>query len=135
MIPKDPLLTYKGESLVALLRDDFMQFAITGIMAAGKSNDPAQAIDTILTELFDAYLEKFGRNLGATKFICGDKLTIFDFTIGGFFCNVVLNLKGHHNQVWKKHLDEKAPDNVKAYLSNYQEAMKEYLEKRPEAAM
>ena len=45
-----------------------------------------------------------------------------------------LNPKCPGYELWNKHYNEKAPANVKAYVENFKEAMKDYLEKRPEAS-
>ena len=58
--PKGELEIYKGDMLSDLFGSDFLAPTFPKLMAAQKADDPAKAIDEILTEAFDPYLEKFG---------------------------------------------------------------------------
>ena len=56
-------------------------------------------------------------------------MTIYDFTVGGFFTNLVLNpnakYKALFNEVWTN-----APQKVKNYVNNFISEMKPYLDTR-----
>ena len=45
--------------------------------------------------------------LGKSKFLCGDKVTIYDFCIAGFFVNSVLNPNNPktNGDIWKDSWD------------------------------
>jgi len=61
----------------------------------------------------------------------GDSLTTCDFSIAGFFVNVVLNEKNTMAEGWKAAW-ETAPEALKTYIANFQEEMKEYIDSRPQ---
>ena len=65
------------------------------------------------------------------KFLCGNKLTLHDFTVGGIFLNLVVNPNSKDPEFWAKQW-ETTPDRVKKYVADLQEEMKDYLEARKE---
>jgi len=79
-------------------------------------------------------LETLAKNLPDSKFITGDELSIYDFTIGGWFTNLVLNpnakYKAHFDTVWAN-----APEKVKAYVNNFVTEMKPYLDSRVQTSI
>ena len=51
-------------------------------------------ITKIMDEYLPKYLEELTRSLAQKpgfKFLCGEELTIYDFTVAGYFHNVILN--------------------------------------------
>jgi len=66
-----------------------------------------------------------------SKFLMGDKITLIDFTIGGFFVNVVLNPNSPLKQGWSA-VWAQAPPKLQQYIANFQTEMGPYLEKRPQ---
>ena len=64
-----------------------------------------------------------------SKFICGDKLTTHDFTVGGLWLNLFCNPNSKDPEFWATQM-ESTSDRVKQYVADLKEAMKEYLEAR-----
>ena len=69
------------------------------------------------------------------KFLCGNKLVVYDFIIAGFWMNVVCNPCCKCKDEMCKLYDEKTPPKVKKYIECFKEEMKDYLAKRPECSM
>ena len=89
--------------------------------------------DAVLVAL-PPVLETLAKNLPDTKFLAGDSLTIYDFTVGGWLTNLVLNpnnkYKAHFEVVWAN-----APEKVKTYANNFITEMKPYLDSRNACSM
>jgi hypothetical protein len=66
------------------------------------------------------------------KFICGDKVTIYDMVIAGYMYNVMLNPKGNCADIWADTMAKHCPEGVQKYLQNFREDLKEYFQNRPE---
>ena len=80
------------------------------------------------------YLENLNKSLAqkpSFKFLCGEELTIYDFTVAGYFYNVVLNPNAEFADDWKKAMKLHCPKRVWKYLNNFGKEMKLYLKKRP----
>ena len=73
--------------------------------------------------------ERLNNKLGGSKFIIGDKITLYDVNVAGFFVNIVLNPQNPGKDLWAKAW-ESTPENIKTYVANFQEAFKEYLANR-----
>ena len=63
------------------------------------------------------------------KFICGDKLTTPDFTVGGLFLNLFINPNAKDTAFWATEM-EAAPERVKQYVADLKEELKVYLTER-----
>ena len=68
------------------------------------------------------------------KFICGDKLTVYDIHVGGFFTDMVLNPNNKGAVAWAAAM-EKAPERVKTYIADFQAELGDYFTNRPESQM
>ena len=77
-----------------------------------------------------AFFGHVSRKLSGTKFYMGDEIKYADFILGGFFVNNVHNPSSKFADRWQK-VWESAPENVKTYVANFQEEMKDYLASRP----
>ena len=78
MLPQDLLLKHKGEKIAAYWNGDIIDQHIIKIMFANDEEKQAmidKLLDNVLPEAF-LMLEKL---LGHHKFICGEKLTQYDF--------------------------------------------------------
>ena len=90
-----------------------------------------KALKDLYETHFPAYMESLSSKcLGETKFICGENLTIYDFYVGGLFVNNVHNPQGRLHAGLLKVYNEKAPERLKKYISDFQQEMKPYLDKR-----
>lgn len=67
------------------------------------------------------------------KFICGDKVTIYDMVIAGYIMNVMKNPKAPFADRWADTMEQHCPERVKTYLQNFGEEFKSYLQGRPES--
>lgn len=57
-------------------------------------------------------------------------MTIYDFTVAGYFHNVMLNPQAEFAQEWSKVMKLHCPKRVWKYLNNFGKEMKQYLKKR-----
>ena len=97
-------------------------------MEAGAEREEKMKVLVVQFHAFMANLEKM---LPADKkFICCDTTCVYDFQIGGFFCNLPLNEFAKDKEMWAAEW-EKAPARVKQYVADFQEDQKEYLAARP----
>merc|ERR1712046_298373 len=76
-------------------------------------------------EFLDPYLKE-------GEFLCGEKLTIADFLIGGLYVNTITNKKAPFGTEKWSELLKKYP-NFKAYGEKFAEANKAYLSTRTES--
>ena len=67
------------------------------------------------------------------KFIGGDKLNVYDLKVAGYLVHL---LKYHACPVpdVQAKMWEQSPERLQKYINDFQEEMKEYLEKRPDCA-
>ena len=80
------------------------------------------------------YLEDLNKSLAQKpgfKFLCGEELTIYDFTVAGYFHNVMLNPDAEFADGWAKSMKLHCSKRVWKYLNNFAKEMKMYLKKRP----
>ena len=79
-------------------------------------------------------MDKLAAKLTRGKFICGDKMTVFDFLLAPYFTDRILNPnnrgKPHWDTAWAV-----APDRVKQYITDFQGEISEHLANRPESKM
>jgi len=75
------------------------------------------------------WYEKLHKRLEDSKFIGGEKISIYDFGIAGIILNVVTNPNAQDAEYWKM-IWFKAPPSVKKYINDVSEVLKSYLEAR-----
>ena len=125
--PADAMQIYKGESLSHFVVDDY--FVKVYAKAAWAPENTDKLVEEAILVGLPPVLETLAKNMGNTKFLAGDNLTIYDFTVGGWFTNLVLNqnakYKAHFEVVWAN-----APEKVKTYVNNFIAEMKPYLDTR-----
>ena len=112
LAPEDPMLRYRGQAICEYVLNDFHgNFAGKAIfLPPGEERD--EKIKKLVGE-FHKMMENLGKLLPADKkFICSDNTCIYDFIIGGYFCNLVLNEYALDTEMWTKEY-EKAPARVK----------------------
>jgi glutathione S-transferase len=61
---------------------------------------------------FHKWTLSFEKDLKHGKFICGDKLSVYDIVIGAFFTNTIKNPHNPGAEAWKKALDTFVPARV-----------------------
>ena len=77
--------------------------------------------------MFNKLTENLSDN---ARFLAGNELTIYDFTVAGIIINLICNADARDSVIWEKAWDEHATDRVKKYLEDFTEEMKEYLTER-----
>ena len=131
MKPENPLDVYRGEVLYEAICADFFWKLIPGAVWMEKNPEREAKYENIGKEY-----EKAAAHLARTlsqkdhKFICGDKLTTHDFTVGGLWLNLFTNPNSKDPEFWAK-LYEASPDRVKKYVTDLKEELKDYLAARP----
>ena len=83
---------YKQEHFLALYNDDFVKKYLLPPFYAAEADKPP-LIEKLMKEGIPFFFESLRKKLAEhqTYFLCGDKLTLADFVIGGFFTNIVKN--------------------------------------------
>jgi glutathione S-transferase len=124
--PKDPLEAHKADYLIDCYFDNFIGIALNSALPAKLLESPFSIPSNKAIPDFIEFLEPY---LKDDKFLCGDKLTIADFVIGGFYVNSIDNDKiAFGKEKWSELLT-KYP-NFKAYGERFYEENKVYLMSR-----
>ena len=86
-----------------------------------------------MDEHLPKYLKDLEKSLAQKpgfKFLTGEELTIYDFTVAGYFHNVILNQHAEFAQEWAQAMKRHCSKRVWKYLNNFGKEMKMYLKKR-----
>lgn len=130
---KTPMQAYKCQHLISLFQEDYGKHQTKWWMASAE--DKPKIMDEILGTHFPTFAGHVARKYdGSSKFLVADHLTTADFIVGGFFTNTVLNSANPNHEKWTEAYS-KVPENLKTYVSNFQDEMKEYLSARPSCTM
>ena len=134
--PSDPMERYNGSCTAAVLTEDF----------AGKHKNAlksyyipsSEAKHASMVQVIDANwpntANHLARRLPADKpFIGGEKLNIYDIKLAGYLVHMLRYHKCPVPEVQAK-MWEQCPERLQKYVTDFQENMKEYLEKRPDCA-
>ena len=128
--PSDATANYNGLVAENLFWEDFFM---------AKRVPPAiwakEGREELMATLFNEHVPEFLKKLETLftddkKFLCGDHVTIYDIQVCGFFTNLVLNPNSKDPQDWAKVWENTSP-RLKKWVADFQEDMKEYLDKRP----
>ncbi len=116
--PESPLDKHRGASLYeAFAVDCFYKFIPQAVFLA-KPEERDAKMEVAAAEYLKgaAHVERI-LSQREDKFICGNKLTIHDFTVGGIFLNLLINPNAKDVEFWAK-LWESTPDRVKKYVAD-----------------
>ena len=100
---------------------------------------PSEEMDPVYKEWwggekFETAMKQLEARLTKGKFICGDKLTVYDIEIAGYFTDRILNTHSKGKAYGPAAL-ESAPDKVKQYVKDFQAEFADHLANRPESKM
>ena len=126
--PKDPMEAYETDALCDAAQD---VMAKVYLPIFGPADKKEENISLVIDEVMPKFLNMLEPRLGDSGFVCGEKLTIADFWIGGFYTNYATNPMCYAPERWAALL-EKYPK-FKAYGARFAEENKEYLAKRHQA--
>jgi len=102
------------------------------LRTAPDADKPALAT-TFATEGMALVYETFSRKIGDRKWIVGDKFSTADINCASLFINTINN-EANPMYPFVKEGYEHAPANVKAWVGNVREELKDYLATRPSSA-
>ena len=118
---------YTGEHIYARFLEDFsMKYLFKARSMPDTDPNKKEFVAELFKTHYPAFLQSFESVLkGADcKFILGQRLTMYDFYLGGFFFNHVKNPLNPFAQQWA---ESKAPPKVEKYIKDFEEQMHEYL--------
>ena len=122
---------YTGEFLYARWMEDFVtKYLFKTWSLKGEEKD--KLIEDIFKTHYPALIEQLDATLlDCNRFIFGNRLSMYDFYIAGFFVNVVQNEQHPLAAHFKKSWDE-TPNKIKDYVREFKKEMKGYLDSRTE---
>ena len=128
--PQNPLDVHRGESIHEAIIVDFAFKVIPSFAFS----PPSPERDAKMVEVAEKYQVAAGHlarvlSQREDKFICGNKLTAHDFTVGGIWLNLFTNPNSKDPEFWAKCM-EASPERVKKYVTDLKEELKEYLAAR-----
>ena len=87
-------------------------------------------MEKFVKETLPAALEKLDKLLGDTKFICGDKVTQYDFSVAGVILNFCMYNEYSDLAAIRPCLFKCASEKVKTYVECFENEMGDYMKKR-----
>ena len=100
-------------------------------MMFGTDESKKAAAEEVLGKHYPQMCERISKKLPEnSKYLLGDKLTCYDIEVCVFFSCMVLNTANPGAPMWAKAW-EATPDNIKAYVANFQAELKDYIDARP----
>ena len=111
--PEDPFMVYWGEAILTYYEQDFIQKHLYSIYFAADEETKAKNLETFLSTHAPKFLDHFGKRLTKGKFICGDKLTWYDFVVTGMWVNLAENPLNPVKDLFANMLETKSSDRVK----------------------
>ena len=129
-MPEDNLKKYEGQMICEHFWNDVMPKITKGIYVLPEGPERDAAFKEATEVHFVAYLKQLEKSLGASKYLVGDTLTIYDFQIAGHFYNLFCNPNAKNAAAWKAAYDANVPARVKQYVDDFGAEMKDYLDKR-----
>ena len=113
-----------------ILNDSFYK-KLTPVILNNSENPEAPEVKAIADELMPPALAHLVRELPAEhKFICGNKMTVHDYTIGHWLTNCFRNPNAFHRNTFVEWEKENMPPRIVRYLDDIEAELKEYFDKR-----
>jgi glutathione S-transferase len=115
-----------------ILNDSVYPKLAPGLMVNMKDPD-SPALKAIGDEVWLPAMKHLERELPKDqKFLCGNKMTVHDYTIGHWLTNCFRNPNAWHKAMWNEWEKEKMPPRISKYLDDIVAELKEYWDKRNE---
>ena len=124
---------YRGESMYSHFAEDLQERAMYKVFFMPEGEEKVKAKAQLFEKTFPEFFERVDSWVAGKKYLLGDKLTLYDFAIGGFFHNMVLNAGNPDSAQWAP-IWEKAGENLKKYVATMEAEFKDYLESRPKCS-
>ena len=113
-----------------ILNDSFYK-KLTPVILNNSENPEAPEVKAAADELMPPALAHLVRELPAEhKFICGNKMTVHDYTIGHWLTNCFRNPNAFHRNTFVEWEKENMPPRIVRYLDDIEAELKEYFDKR-----
>ena len=122
-----PIETYRGQSVYEYFWSDFFSKSVAPTWFASPETHAA-TLETAEAATY-VMMDKLASKLTDKTFLCGDKISIYDMVVAGYFTNTFVNPSAKDADVWAR-VWSKAPERVQKYIADFQEEMKEYLAAR-----
>ena len=90
-MPEDPLQNHNGHAMMSSYNEDFVQKKMYPVMFMPEGPEKEEAVKKVFAEDAPKYLATLDKRLQNSKFLCGDKLSCYDFVVGGMWTNFVEN--------------------------------------------
>jgi len=140
--PEDPLEAHKCDYLIDCYNDKFLGIALNTALPDKVLNFKPPMLPGLEVKLpvpvpnkaIPQWIEFLEPYLKEGEFLCGEKLTIADFVIGGLYTNTFTNEKAPFGVEKWSALLKKYP-NFEAYGKRFEEANTEYLSTRTPSKM
>lgn len=139
--PEDPLEAHKCDYLIDCYNDKFLGIALNTALPDNILNFKPPMLPgdiklpvPIPNKAIPKWIEFLEPYLNEGEFLCGEKLTIADFVIGGLYTNTITNDNTLFGVDKWSDLLKKYP-NFKSYGEKFAEANKEYLSTRASSKM
>ena len=112
--------------------NDVVYKGLPQVMFSEAGPERTEKMNTFKTEKLLPAMETLAKHLPADKkFICGDSLTLHDFTVGGFLLNSIGNPNTKDPEYWAE-IKTSLPARVLKYFDDLTAEMKPYLDSRPQ---
>ena len=132
-LPEDPLDVYKGQMLFEHIINDVFYKNAPGFLFSEAGPERTEIMNKFRAEKWGPAMETLAKHLPADKkFICGDSLTLHDFTVGGLLLNTYGNPNTKDPEFWAEAKASHTPARVLKYFDDLTAEMKPYLDSRPQ---
>ena len=107
-------MVYWGEFVLAYYEQDFVTKHLDPLFFAADEEAKAKNLESFLSTFeLRKFLFLFGNKLTKGKFICGDKLSWYDFVVAGFWVNIAENPLNPVKDQFANIIETESSDRVK----------------------
>ena len=131
LTPDDPMMRYWGECTVQHKLD--MIRPLFGAIIEADEHLQLKKTEDFAKGGMKMYLEQLDKRLIKGKFICGDKLTWYDFMIFPLWTDVIENPHQKKIDIIKEAMEELMTDKVRQYVADCKAELVDYLKSRPDS--